>query len=453
MALRRKSQPKTSLWKDRSVLVRSGVVTAGLALTMVSCGAVLGGEGAPIVGDGPGVTRDSVKVVFIGTDLQAVEEYTGFTTESPGDLEAQAMALEKWVNKNGGLGGRKMDVVFRMYDALTDSPSAEEQLCKQITEDDKAFAVVLTGQYQPNARPCYKQAQTLMFDAALMASDQQYYDEMAPFLWTASFPEYGAFTKAQLEVMDEEGLFDVKNGLGIVAADNEVNKRVFEEIVEPRLEEEGVSTTVRWIDATNIATLFGTLEQAATAFRDKSYENVMFLGGARMASIFDSASATMQFKARYAISSFDNPTYFVNNPGKITEGVTEGMVGVGFHPPQEVRDSMEFPNSQEKVCTDIYAEAGITFDNREAARVAIPYCDAARLLKAGADALAGDFNALTWSEAVKGSVAETFTPAAGWGTGLVSSNAAAGGYRVMRFDDACGCFVYDDEERSFNDVK
>ncbi len=456
MALLKKRQP-TAMWKDRSALLRSGLVSAGLVLSLVGCGALMPGGNTgpirvgdgPVPGDGPGVTEDSVKVVFIGTDLKAVEEITGFVTEPVGDLEAQTEALETWVNDNGGLGGRKMEAVFRMYDAVTDTPASEEQLCKQITQDDKAFAVVLTGQYQPNARPCYKQAQTLMFDAALMASDQQYYDEMAPFLWTASFPEYGAFTRAQLQVMKEEGMLDVDNGVGIVASDNDVNKRVYEKIVQPFFEDEGVDSQVSWIDATDMTSLFGTLREAATAFRNKKYESVTFLGGARMASMFDSASAAVQYSPRYAMSSFDNPTYFVNNPDKISEGVTEGMVGVGFHPPQEVGDSLAFPTDNESTCIDIYKDAGITWETREGARVGLPYCDATRLLKAAADELTGDFNAWNWADAAK-NLGDSFQTASGWGTGLTSSNAAAGAYRVMRFDQECKCFVYEGEERSFD---
>lgn len=450
-----------SMWRDRSALLRSTAVTGVLALALAGCGAWMPGGhpgmvsnpgGGPVPGDGPGVTEDSVKVVFIGTDLKAVEEITGFTTAPVGDLEEQTEALEKWVNANGGLGGKKMDAVFRMYDAVTDSVASEEQLCKQITQDDQAFAVVLTGQYQPNARPCYQQAQTLMFDAALMASDQQYYEEMAPFLWTASFPEYGAFAKAQVQVMKEEGMLDAANGVGVVASDSDINKRVYEKIVKPRLEAEGVESQISWIDPTDMTSLFGTLREAATSFRNKKYENIMFLGGARMASMFDSASAAVQYSPRYAMSSFDNPTYFVNNPGQLSEGVTEGMVGVGFHPPQEVGDSMAFPNDQEKVCVDIYAEAGISWDTREGARVGLPYCDAVRLLKIGADELSGDFNAWNWADAVK-RVGGSFSPSSGWGTGLANSHAAAGSYRVMRFSEECKCFVYEGEERSFDDVE
>lgn len=456
------------MWSDKSALIRSGLVSVGLVLSLAACGALMPGNnpgvGGPspqaVPGDGPGVTDESVKVVFIGTDLKKVEELTGFTTEDPGNLKKQAEALETWVNANGGLAGRKMEAVYRLYDASTDTPATEEQLCKQITQDDKAFAVVLTGQFQPNARPCYAQAKTLMFDSILMASDQQYYEELAPFLWAPSFPEYGAFARALVDALEGEGMIAKGQSMGVVAADNDINKRVYENIVKPRLEKSGVDFQVSWIDTTDMSSLFATLPEAATSFRNKGFKNVMFLGGNRMASMFDSSAGSVQFKARYGISSYDNATYFINNPGQLSSPeMRSGMFGVGFHPPQEVTSDAQlaFPNENEKPCIDIYKESGITWDTREGARVALPYCDAVKLLKLGADALDedGDFNAWTWSDGVKKNAAD-FQTASGWGNGLVDENgswvgyAGAGAYRHMRFDEAAGQFAYEGEERQFD---
>ena len=60
-----------------------------------------------------------MKVVFVAVDLDAVQKVTGFNTASVGDQEAQVQALEDWVNANGGIGGRELDAVFRLYDAQT----------------------------------------------------------------------------------------------------------------------------------------------------------------------------------------------------------------------------------------------------------------------------------------------------------------------------------------------
>ena len=117
----------------------------------------------------------------------------------------------------------------------------------------------------------------------------------------------------------------------------------------------------------------------------------MFLGGSRLASVFATVAGSQDgFAPRYAISSFDNPSFFVNNPDTIPADTMDGMVGIGFHPPQDVPDSeLPFPTGDaETECVDIYADAGITFESRETARVALPYCDAVRLLKLGADGMA-----------------------------------------------------------------
>ena len=104
---------------DRSLLLRSGAVVATLILALVGCGTLMPGAvsgDADRVGDGPGV-GDTVKVVFVGVDLEAVAAITGFKVADAGDPEAQVEALEDWVNANGGVGGRKLDAVFRLYDA------------------------------------------------------------------------------------------------------------------------------------------------------------------------------------------------------------------------------------------------------------------------------------------------------------------------------------------------
>ncbi len=66
--------------------------------------------------------------------------------------------------------------------------------------------------------------------------------------------------------------------------------------------------------------------------------------------------------------------------------------------------------------------------------MALPYCDAARLLKLAGDEVDGDLNAATWGEAAQ--TLTDFRTAAGFGGALgPESHAAAGAYRVMRYDD------------------
>lgn len=459
---------KRSWTRDRSALLRVGVVGAGLALALAGCGTLMPGgntsggtTGAALAPaadgpDGPGITDDTVKIAFVAVDLDAVKKTTGFNTASVGDQEAQVQALEDWVNDNGGLAGRKLDAVFRLYDASKDTPAAEEQLCNQITQDDQVFAVVMTGQYQTNARPCYAERQTLVLDASLYAMSQEYLDEHSPYLWTASFPEYDGFVRSYVGALEQEGFFEGEESVGLVAADSPVNRGTIENLAIPLLEDAGVEPEVAWIDTTDTGTLFEGLTQAAVTFRGEGVDRVMFLGGSRLAALFASAAATQDgFAPRYAISSFDNPTYFINNSDKVPPGTVDGMIGIGFHPPQDVPDEeLDFPNSEkEKECLAIYEDAGITFEKRESARVALPYCDAARLLKLGADGMeaGGSFNAAAWAQAVDRD-GGSFLTSSGFGNALGNGGrAAAGAYRVMRYDDAKRHFVYVGPEVPFDD--
>ncbi|WP_122816844.1 ABC transporter substrate-binding protein [Nocardioides pantholopis] len=454
--LPRARSQRTPWWRDKAASIRTGVIAAGVSLALAGCGALLPGDvsdgaSAAAQGPGPGVTEDSVKVVFVAVDLDAVQETTGFKTASVGDQKKQIKALETWVNDNGGLGGRKMEAVFRLYDAQADSPAAEEQLCNQITQDDRAFAVVLTGQYQTNARPCYAQRKTLMLDASLVASDVEYYEELSPYLWSASFPEYATFIKSFVKVLDDEGFFEGEKSIGIVGADTDANRRTVTDVALPLLKEAGVDVEVGWVDTTDIGTLYAGHEQAIDTFRSKKVDRVTFFGGSRLASIFATVAASKQFTARYAISSFDNPSFFVNNPTLIPDNTMDGMVGVGFHPPQDVADDqMPFPTGETEVeCLDVFKDAGVTFETRESARVALPYCDAVKVLKMGADNASGDLNAGTWAEAVHANGSE-FRTAAGFGGALGDGGfAGAGGYRVLKYDDGCSCFVYEGDEVPF----
>lgn len=439
--------------RDRALGVRSVLVGAVAALSLVGCGAIAPGSGG---GSGntsasPSVEGETVKVVFVGVDLDEVKKQTKLVTASVGDPKAQVQALEDWVNANGGLGGRKLDAVFRWYDAQADSPAAEEQLCNQVTQDDKAFAVVLTGQFQSNARPCYAQRKTLMLDATLVANDQKLFDDLAPYLWSPSFPEYTAFTSSYIDALSTEGFFEGRDKVAIVAADTPVNRRTVEKLATPQLKKLGVKAEVGWVDTTDIGSIYMGAEQAAVTFASGGVDRVMFLGGSRLASIFATIAGSKQFQATYAISSFDNPSFFVNNPDTVPSNTMDGMVGIGFHPPQDVPDTQRsFPSGDaEKECLDIYAEADITFKTRESARVAFPYCDATRMLKMGADGASGELDATSWSKAVDKD-GSTFQTAAGFGNGLADGGrAAAGAYRAMRFDDECRCFVYKGEDVAF----
>ncbi|GIF98752.1 hypothetical protein [Catellatospora citrea] len=441
---------------DRSTALRAAAAAVVAAVAFTGCSAVMPGaldQGQPVAlsGTGPGVTDSTVKVVFVGVDLGTTGSSLGFRTAAAGDLPAQVKALEEHVNANGGIAGRRLQAVFRSYEAGNDSPAAEEKLCNQITQDDRAFAVVLTGQFQANARPCYASRGTLMLDATLVPNDDATYAKLSPYLWSASYPGYDEFVKALLSTLHGEGFFAGVDAAGVVAADTPVNRAVYARLAEPELRRLGVAPTVSWVDTTDLGTLNAGLNQAVVDFRSRGVARVLFLGGARLASFFLTTAAAQSYTARYAVSSFDNPAFLVNNPGTIPVAALAGMVGIGFNPSQDVPDSrLPFPGGDaERACLDIFAKGGQSFKTRENARVAFTYCDAALLLHAAAKDLGANLNAAAFAQAAA-ALGDRFTPAAGTRGLLGGDRRAAGdGYRVLAYDQGCSCFTYRGEERRF----
>lgn len=440
---------------DRSLAVRAAAAVVLAAVAFAGCSAVmpgaLDGTGGGAAGPGPGVTADTVKVVFVGVDLKATASVTGFKTADAGDPARQVKAMETWVNANGGIAGRRMQAVYRNYEASDDSPAAEERLCNQVTQDDRAFAVVLTGQFQSNARPCYAQRRTLVLDATLVADDHDTFDRLAPYLFSASYPDYDEFVRAFLASLEGQGYFSGAAGVGVVAADGAANRAAYQRLVAPAWERLNLNAAVAWIDTTDLGTLNAGLNQAAVDFRAKGVNRVFFLGGARMASFFLTVAAAQSYTARYALSSFDNPSFLVNNPATIPREGLQGAVGIGFNPSQDVPDAQyPFPATDaEKQCIAAFSPAGERFATRENARVAFTYCDAARLLQAGARDLGADLNAAAWARQVR-TLGTGFVPATGF-SGLLGPGrySAANGYRPMAYDNGCGCFTYTGPEVPF----
>jgi ABC-type branched-subunit amino acid transport system substrate-binding protein len=429
------------------LLTRAGAVLVAAVLAYTSCGTLMPGADSAggASGNGPGVTGDSVKVVFIGTDLTATASMTGFKNADVGKPADQVEALESYVNANGGIAGRKLQAVYREYEASKDSPAAETTLCSQITQDDRAFAVVLTGQLQSNARPCYAQRRTLMLDATLIADDRATFTQLKPYLWTATYPEYDAFAESFLAVLIREKFFEGRKEAGLVAADTPANKSIVDRLVVPSLAGIGVKVNVSWIDTTSLGTLNSGLSQAAVNLRARRIDRVFFLGGARIAPFFMTSAKAQNFTATYGVSTFDSPIFMVNNPGTVPPESLKGMIGIGFAPASDVPDTqLQFPATDaEKNCLNIYEQAGITFAKRENARVAFTYCDAALLLQGAAAGLGSELNAAAWGAAAQ---KLDFATAGGFGGKLGPDGYAAGtGYRVLRYDTGCSCFTYEGE--------
>ena len=130
------------------------VILSALALTLSACGTA----GSQADGNksevGPGVTDTTIKVGFITRKASTAAGGGGFKTPAQGDVNAQVNALVEYINKNGGLGGRKITSVLKEYDSSAASVQKENDYCTAFTQDEKVFQRPVT---KMRRRSCWMQ--------------------------------------------------------------------------------------------------------------------------------------------------------------------------------------------------------------------------------------------------------------------------------------------------------
>lgn len=395
----------------------------------------------------PGVTDEEVKVGFIVIDQTRLQATLGFESPDSGDVEGQIQTLADHVNAEGGIGGRTLVPVIRVYDALTDSAVNEEKLCRSFTEDDRVFAVVMLGMFQENARPCYASQETLVLDQTLYPFDVDAARELYPYLYQPSLPEYGALLAGLAEALEAEDFLEDDANLGVIGIDSAQNRRVYDEKLLPRLEEAGTPPVdVQWIDPTSNATLQAGQNQAVLSFKDNEVDRIIVVGGSRLLAFLLTITVPQEYFPAFAVTTFDNADFVARG----TPEALGGAVGVSVLPAVDLSaDQLEFPSGPgEQECIDVLAEGGHEFAERANAREAVLYCDAVFLLAEALRDADDDVSAERFMEGVAeiGVVENASNYLADH---REDSFAGAAAYRPVRFDEDCGCFQLTGEIEEF----
>jgi len=393
---------------------------------------------APVGPETPGVTDDTITVSFIITDTSAVAAAFGWEVPTEGDREAQVAALVDDINARGGIAGRTIDAKVHVFNAMTDGPVAEEALCNAITQDDRAFAVVMTGQFQENARPCYANAKTLMLDATLYPVDDAGFDELAPYLWSPFLPSYDNLTAGMASSLTDSGWF-ASGTVGVISIDSDLSQRAYEQEFAPVLDAAGVEVaSFNTIDPTDGRAFENDLLQAIVNFKEANVDRVVAIGGSRLISWFINTAITQNFEPQYAVSSYDSPDFNIFNYGPQMVGAT----GISVLPGADVADDQwPFPaNDAEAACIDVFSDAGLAIDDRAMVRTGLMFCDALRLLVAAGDG-AAEVSAAGFGDAMW-ALGAGFEAASVYSVQFVPGQYAGGGsFMPFAFDAGCECMV------------
>ena len=423
-----------------------------------STGSTGGGNhagGGALTGDHQGVTATTVKVGFIV--VKGSSSYgNGAAFKSPayGDVPKQVNTIVAWINAHGGVAGRKVVPVIREHDINNDSRTEEEGICTGFTEDDKVFAVVFAAQGYPETRRCYAQHHTLILDPTPFLYGADSFRLLSPYYWSPDYVNYSRVMRALVPALKEQSFFSGSYTLGVVTYDVDVYHSIVDNDLKPALQAAGVTlsdSNVKYISNADIPTIQRGATQAVAQMQVAGVNRVVFAGLGPYAPLFMSTAEGAHFTPRYGVTSYDQPRFDQNWKAMNPTSQLKGAVGIGFSPVQDVADGqLAFPQPGERTCLSIYGAAGIHFAERADSGYALAYCDSMQMLQHAASAVGSALSVQSWAAAA-GRLGTGFQSSIAMGTSFAGGRMDGGnGFRTIKFDDGCACFVYTSSVRRFD---
>ncbi|MFT5223587.1 MAG: hypothetical protein ACI867_001909 [Glaciecola sp.] len=408
-----------------------------------------------------------VKVGFI--QIQTTREFQsalGFSASDLGPLPEIAQSLADHLNADGGLGGRKVEVVMQDYFMEEASPSREAEICVSMADDNGVEVMVFQGQIHGSTRFCYAGKGVLMFDPAPFVFDDDLYAEVAPYYWSPSYPSYDRLIRALVPNLVSRDFFEPMTSrveteaiVGVLHWDSVAETRVLNQDMLPALASVGIdpaTVVTHAVDPTNAGTIQTGLGNAVVRFRNEGVNRVLFIGGSPLAPFFYLNADQGGYRPRYGLTTLDAPRHTEDSQTNARQ--MDDAIGIGFAPVNDVTDhAYPFPssNAQEQLCMAITKDTH-EYTTRANAQAMLAYCESMLLLQAGSKVQSAPFTAEGWAVGAeklgKFQAATNFSSSFG-----VRKHDGADVYRNIVHHVVCpnqnapgsSCFVYDGGEVRF----
>lgn len=389
----------------------------------------------------PGVTRTTITIGVIAADPQANEtlEDAGFGAASLGDEPASWRAMADEVNSRGGIGGRRLSLVFHLVN-LTDPPATQGQAaCSRFTQDN-TVAVVLSGYYYASAHVCLSKAGVPAFLGTNYGVDAQQSRQTSTVVAWAT-PLLDRLASALPPAFQRLGKLGRGTSAGVFVTDAPAFRRSAD-LLAADLTRRGVKVTVQTVRDSDTGDYTGATGDASAAvlrFRSADVTEVLFLThNAFEPTLLMQAAGSQGYQPTYLLSTQQYPAGLV---GLVPPAQLAGAVAVGWAPAIDLTTGYD-AGSQAKQCLATMRKRDVTYSSGTQALVGLLVCDAFGLLSGAAE----QPGALTSRTALQ---AAALSPSSGFTSAVTIRTAFPGGrrdgveaYRPLAFQESCRCFVY-----------
>ena len=150
-----------------------------------------------------GVTADTITIGYSYLDFDELIEL-GLSDSGWGDQELEFQTMVDDLNANGGINGRRLEVLYEPYSAL--GTENAEAVCLRLTEDSEVFAVVggFLGPAEPANTCIVGRGNTVLVGG--VQSEERLADAVAP--WITTRPLRTRQADVLMTLLEAEGLLD-----------------------------------------------------------------------------------------------------------------------------------------------------------------------------------------------------------------------------------------------------
>ncbi len=389
---------------------------------------------------GRGFTATEITVGVVVIDYAGLQDVKGYNNGSP---RVQAQAAADYVNARGGIGGRKVRLVFGEFPVTSNNWAADEQaICTQFTEDEKVFAVIAGALSQGKTfLPCLAKHDTPLISSAGGLTDDQGMAEFPRHYFYSGGITLSRLARSYVDGLAEAKFFGADAKVGLVRVDDQPYARTSDRILKPRLKELG-SPVLEEAVVSAMNSLGDTASQMSSIvlrFQQRGINRVLFLDNASVGPLFAIQAASQGYYPRYGLTSASLPNAMAEN---VPRTALAGAQGVGWLPALDVFEPYEkTPTSAARVCREINVKAGQGDVSRTGQAQQRLYCDELFFLQR---ALARNvaltpLGLMTAVEALGASYDSATTFSTRFGSRRHDGAATT---RTFAFVDSCACFQY-----------
>lgn len=380
----------------------------------------------------------TIKIGFhYSSDIQAA--FAAFGAEGEfADPEETMNRIVARLNARGGLGGKKIQIVYHGTNPLSGSfPTQAEAACTFFAEDAKVAAVISTAILPDDTMPaCFGRKNLPLVWSYQYLLPRGTFDTYPNTLYmphNIGTDRMGFYAGA----LKDAGFFEKGAKFGIVRYDTAVHKDFADRVIRAGLAKYGLKITdeaalTKPQSAGEAGTTANQAAGAIVRFRNAGITHILWVpSGGAIPLVWAPSADTQKYFPRNAFTSLDIPNFLDDN---MSPNALKRALVIGWMPPNDTYGP-HLPKT--KQYADCKAASGVPDRLSGGAQ----FCDGLFFLKAAFDKRP-EFGVAGLRKAVE-SLGTGF--ASPWTIGTLFKSGRHDGattYRMLQFTPSCECFTY-----------